>query len=54
MILLKFFKWPYYTEEDYRRRLTLICMQGVRKLPRKEKTLTNLLIFGKQESMQFS
>jgi integrase len=38
MILLKFFKWIYYPNEDYRKRLTPKCMQGVRKLPRKEKT----------------
>jgi hypothetical protein len=38
MILLKFFKWLYCPEEDYRNRSTPHCMQGVRKLPRKEKT----------------
>ena len=38
MILLKFFRWLYYPDEDYRKRLTPNCMQGVRKLPRKEKT----------------
>jgi hypothetical protein len=38
MILLKFFKWLYYPEEDYRKRPTPLSMQGVRKLPRKEKT----------------
>ncbi len=38
MILLKFFKWLYYPEEDYRKRPTPICIQGVRILPRKEKT----------------
>ena len=38
MIFLKFFKWLYNPDEDYRKRLTPICMQGVRKLPRKEKT----------------
>jgi integrase len=37
MILLKFFKWLYYPDDDYRKRLTPSCMQGVRKLPRKEK-----------------
>ena len=54
MILLKFFKWLYYPEEDYRRRLTPICMQGVRKLPRKKKPLYKPSDIGKQESMQFS
>jgi integrase len=38
IILLKFFKWLYSPDEDYRKRLTPICMQGIRKLPRKEKT----------------
>ena len=38
MIFLKFFKWLYYPDEDYRNRFTPICLQGVRKLPRKEKT----------------
>ena len=38
MIFLKFFKWLNNPDEDYRNRLTPICMQGVRKLPRKEKT----------------
>ena len=34
----KFFKWLYYTNEDFRKRLTPSCMQGITKLPRKEKT----------------
>jgi integrase len=38
MILLKFFKWLFYPNDDYRKRLTSNCMQGIRKLPRKEKT----------------
>ncbi len=38
MILLKFFKWLYSPDDDYRKRLTPSCMRGVRKLPRKEKT----------------
>ena len=38
MILLKFFKWLYCPNEDYGKRLTPNCMQGVRKLPRKGKT----------------
>jgi integrase len=38
IILLKFFKWLYSPEEDFNKRPTPICMQGVRKLPRKEKT----------------
>jgi hypothetical protein len=38
MILLKFFKWLYHPDDDYRKRLTPTCMQGIRKLPRKEKT----------------
>jgi integrase len=38
MILLKFFKWLHYPDDDYRKRLTPTCMQGVRKRPRKEKT----------------
>lgn len=38
IIFLKFFKWLYSPDEDYRNRLTPSCMQGVKKLPRKEKT----------------
>jgi hypothetical protein len=38
MILLKFFKWLYCPNEDYGKRLTPCCMQGVRKLPRRETT----------------
>jgi hypothetical protein len=38
MILLKFFKWLYYPDDDYRKRLTPSCIQGVRKLPKKEIT----------------
>ncbi len=34
----KFFKWLYYPNEDFRKRLTPSCMQGITKLPRKEKT----------------
>jgi hypothetical protein len=53
MILLKFFKWLYSPDDDYRKRLTPSCMQCVRKLPRKEKTSYKPLIYGKQGSMQF-
>lgn len=38
IVLLKFFKWLYNPEEDFKKRHTPTCMQGVRKLPRKEKT----------------
>jgi len=38
IMLLKFFKWLYSPDEDFRKRLTPLCMQGIRKLPRKEKT----------------
>jgi len=38
IISLKFFKWLYSPNDDYRKRITPTCMQGVRKLPRKEKT----------------
>lgn len=38
IMLSKFFKWLYYPNEDFRKRLTPTCMQGIRKLPRKEKT----------------
>lgn len=38
IILLKFFRWLYYPNEDVRNRPTPACMQGIRKLPRKEKT----------------
>ncbi|MDN5847607.1 MAG: tyrosine-type recombinase/integrase [Candidatus Nitrosocosmicus sp.] len=35
-VLLKFFKWLYDPETDYRNRLTPACMNGVKVLPRKE------------------
>ncbi|CAN5815694.1 tyrosine-type recombinase/integrase [soil metagenome] len=38
IMLSKFFKWLYHPDEDYRERSTPICMHGIRKLPRKEKT----------------
>ena len=39
MILLKFFRWLYNPDEpDQRKRITPPCMQGIKKLPRKEKT----------------
>ncbi len=39
MILNKFFRWLYNSDEpDQRKRMTPPCMQGVKKLPRKEKT----------------
>ncbi len=39
MILLKFFKWLYNSEEpDQRKRITPPCMQGIKRLARKEKT----------------
>jgi len=38
-ILLKFFKWLYNSNEpDNRKRLTPSCMQGIKRLTRKEKT----------------
>ena len=39
MILNKFFRWLYNTDEpDPKRRVTPICMRGVKKLPRQEKS----------------
>lgn len=39
MILTKFFRWLYNpNESDQRKRITPPCVQGVKKLPRKEKT----------------
>jgi len=39
IILTKFFRWLYnYDEPDYRSRTTPLCMQGIKRLPRKEKT----------------
>ena len=39
MILTKFFRWLYNPDEpDQRKRITPPCMQGINKLPRKEKT----------------
>ncbi len=38
-ILLKFFKWFYSPNEpDNRKRITPTCMQGIKRLTRKEKT----------------
>jgi integrase len=39
MILLKFFRWLYNPDEtDATKRVTPTCMQGVKRLPRKEKS----------------
>ncbi len=39
MILNKFFRWLYNPEEpDHRKRMTPACMQGIKRLPRKQKT----------------
>jgi integrase len=39
MILLKFFKWLYNPDEpDQRKRITPTCMQGIKRLPKKEIT----------------
>ena len=39
MILLKFFRWLYNPDEaDQRKRITPTCMQGIRRLSKKEKT----------------
>ncbi len=39
MIFLKFFRWLYNsTESDSKKRITPLCMQGIRRLPRKEKS----------------
>lgn len=39
MILTKFFRWLYNPDEsDQRKRITPPCMQGIKKLPKKEKT----------------
>jgi integrase len=39
MILLKFFRWLYNPDEpDQKKRITPACMQGIRRLPKKEKT----------------
>jgi len=39
MILLKFFRWLYNpNESDARKRLTPVCMNGIRRLPRMEKS----------------
>jgi hypothetical protein len=38
-VFLKFFKWLYYREEsDFRKRDIPECVQGIKKLNRKEKT----------------
>lgn len=37
-ILLKFFRWLYSPNKDYKNRPVPECMKGIRKLPRKEKT----------------
>jgi hypothetical protein len=39
MILNKFFRWLYNSDEpDPKRRITPVCMRGVKKLPRQEKS----------------
>ena len=37
--LLKFFRWLYSPNEDYKNRPNPVCMNGIRKLPRKEKII---------------
>ena len=40
IILTKFFRWLYNPDEpDHRNRITPSCMQGIKRLPRKEKLL---------------
>jgi integrase len=39
IILNKFFRWLYNPDEpDHRRRITPACMQGIKRLPRRQKT----------------
>ena len=39
MILYKFFRWLYNPDEpDQKKRLTPPCMQGMKRLPKQEKT----------------
>ena len=39
IVLSKFFRWLYNQKEpDNRKRLTAACMQGIKRLPRREKT----------------
>jgi hypothetical protein len=39
MILLKFFRWLYNPNESYaKKRLTPACMNGIKRLPRMEKS----------------
>lgn len=38
LLFLKFFKWLYNPDLDTRKRPTPICMQGIKQLPRKEKS----------------
>jgi len=46
-VFLKFFKWLYDSNQhDYRKRNIPDCMQGIKKLNRKEKHHTDNPIFG--------
>lgn len=39
ILFLKFFRWLYNTDEpDHKKRITPTCMQGIRRLPRQEKS----------------
>jgi site-specific recombinase XerD len=54
IILNKFFRWLYNSDEsDHRNRETLVCMKGIRQLPRKEKTPYSHQTCGNQENMQY-
>jgi hypothetical protein len=44
IILTKFFRWLYNPDEpDHRSRITPPCMQGIKRLPRKEKTSIDIV-----------
>ena len=54
IVLNKFFRWLYNPDEpDQRNRETPSCMIGIKKLPKKIYPLTNHLISGNHENMQY-
>ena len=54
ILFLKFFRWLYNSDEpDHRKRITPICMQGVRTLPDRKNLHTSLLTYGPMRNIQF-
>ncbi len=53
-VLLKFFKWLYNPEVDFKSRQTPVCMHGIKVYQGKKYPHTNLQIYGCKEIMRYS